>query len=77
MEILNKASEEGKTVNQIRKEKKSQSSNSQKFFKWQWKPNNDFFKITIQFFHNHDADKESELVRRALQETIIQIDNPK
>ena len=77
MEILNKASEEGKTINQIRKEKKNQSSNSRKFFKWQWKPNNSFFKITIQFFHDRDADKESELVRRALQEAIIQIDNPK
>lgn len=75
MDILNKASEEGKTVKQIREEEKDQTSNSRKFRKWNWKPNNRLFKITIQFFREHDADKESELVRKALKEAIIQIDN--
>jgi ParB family chromosome partitioning protein len=75
MEILNKASEEGKTVKQIRKEKKDPISNCQKFRKWHWKPHSKFFKITIQFFREHDVDKESKLVRAALQEAIIQIDN--
>lgn len=75
MDILNKASEEGKTVKQIREEEKDQTSNSRKFHKWLWKPNNRLFKITIQFFREHDVNKESELVRKALKEAIIQIDN--
>ena len=74
MEILNKASEEGKTVKQIREEEKNEVSNCRKLRKWHWKPNNGLFKITIQFFREHDVDKESELVRGALQEAIIQID---
>jgi ParB family chromosome partitioning protein len=75
MEILNKASEEGKTVKQIREEEKKEVSNCRKFSKWHWKPNHGHFNITIRFKKEHDVDKKSELVCRALQEAIIQFDN--
>jgi len=77
MEILKKASEEGKTVKQIRREEKDPISNSRKFRAWHWKPNIGHFKITIRFQREHDEDKKSELVRGALQEAIIQIDKSK
>jgi ParB family chromosome partitioning protein len=77
MEILNKASEEGNTVKQIRDEEKDTISNSQIFRKWYWRPKKGHFNITIRFNKEHDVDKKLEFVRGALQEAIIQIDNSK
>jgi len=82
MEIINKASEERKTIRQIRKEEKDHDSTkelkdpiskSRKFREWNWKPNNAHFNITIRFNQEHDENKKSELVRGALQEAMIQI----
>jgi len=70
MEIINKASKEGKTIRQIRKEEKDPISNSRKFREWNWKPKKRFFNITIRFRQENDENKKSELVRGALQEAM-------
>lgn len=75
MEILNKASEAGKTVKQIREEEKDTISECRKFRKWYWRQRNGHFNITIRFNKEHNVDKKLELVRGALQEAIVQIDN--
>jgi len=62
MEILNKASEEGKTVRQIRKEEKgaeayrkkqTPASNNQKFQEWYWRPKGGRFDLTIRNYNTN------------------------
>jgi ParB family chromosome partitioning protein len=82
IEILNKASEEGKTIKQIRKEvkgvdptkkKKIPPSDNRQFREWSWRPKDGRFDLTIRFNREYDEDNKSELVRNALQETMIRL----
>jgi ParB family chromosome partitioning protein len=82
IEILNKASKEGKTVRQIRKEEKGveparkkqiMASNIQKFQEWNWRPEDRRFDLTIRFSQEHKEDKKIRLVRESLKEALFQL----
>ncbi|MBW2363896.1 MAG: hypothetical protein JRF25_02240 [Deltaproteobacteria bacterium] len=82
MEILNKASEEGKTVRQIRKEEKGAepdrkkqipAPNNQKFQEWYWRPEDGRFDLTVRFSQEHQEDKKIRLVRESLKAALLQV----
>ena len=79
-EILKKASEEGKTVRQIRKEENCNESarkkqiptqNNQKFQEWTWRPKNGRFILTIHFSHEQKEEQKIRLVRDSLEEALL------
>jgi len=79
MEIINKASKEGKTIRQIRKEEKGRDSTkklkdpiskSRKFREWNWKPNNGGFDLTIRFHQEQDEDNKLKIVQNAIEEVL-------
>ena len=74
-EILKKASDEGKTVRQIRGEGKTHAANSdetmmkdQTFSKWSWEPRDGRFVITVRFRKSHIRSEKVTLVKIALEE---------
>jgi ParB family chromosome partitioning protein len=82
VKILKKASSEGQTVRQIREEgkntdykKKKQisTSNNRKFQKWQWKPKDKRFELTIRFSRKHEENKKISLVRNSLKEALTNL----
>jgi ParB family chromosome partitioning protein len=79
-EILKKASDEGKTVRQIRKEENCNGSarkkqiltqNNQKFQEWTWRPKNERFILTIHFSHEQKEKQKIRLVRDSLEEALM------
>lgn len=84
IEILNKASEEGKTIKQIRKEvkgvdptkkKKIPPSDNRQFREWSWRPKDGRFDLTIQFSHEHEEEKKISLIRESLKEALANLVN--
>jgi len=82
LDFLNKASEGGKTVRQIRKEKngtesdiKKQipTSNNQRFQEWIWSPKDGRFIITIRFSHEQKGENKIKLVRDSLEKTLLHL----
>ncbi len=80
VKILKKASDEGKTVRQIREDLieedspdenplKKPGSTPKSFKKWAWTPKHKSFVITIQFKGKQNASEKAHLIRAALEET--------
>ena len=81
-EILKKASEEGKTVRQIRKEESCNESagkeqipnqHNQKFQEWTWRPKNGRFILTVHFSHEQKEEKKIGLIRDSLEEALVHL----
>ena len=79
-EILKKASDEGKTVRQIRKEENCNGSArkkqiptqiNQKFQEWTWRPKNGRFTLTIYFNHEQKEEQKIRLLRDSLEEALL------
>ena len=79
VDLLNKASETGKTVRQIRKEENVTESGEKKpipaqknheFQEWTWRPKDGRFILTIRFRHKQKEQEKIGLVRDSLEEAL-------
>lgn len=86
VKILKKASDEGQTVKQIRKNLiagdssdgnslKKQEGIQKSFKKWTWTPEHKGFVITIQFKAKQNASDKTHLIRAALEEANNQLND--
>ncbi len=86
VKILKKASDEGKTVRQIREDLnggdssdenplKKTDRNQKSFKKWTWTPKHKGFVITIHFKGKQNTSDKANLIRAALEEANNQLNN--
>ncbi|MFO7987336.1 MAG: ParB/RepB/Spo0J family partition protein [Desulfatiglandaceae bacterium] len=79
LDLLNEASETGKTVRQIRKEEHLTEASGKKprpaqknheFKEWRWQPKDGRFILTIRFSHEQKEQEKIDLVRDSLEEAL-------
>lgn len=82
IDLLNKASEEKKTVKQLRKKEsapdsekmnQTQTHENQKFQEWTWSPDDGQFTVFIRFNHEQKQNDKIKLLRHSIEKTLLHL----
>ncbi|BBO83110.1 hypothetical protein DSCO28_36760 [Desulfosarcina ovata subsp. sediminis] len=77
IEILNMASDDKKTVRDIRNQTRQagiqDSDHNETFRQWTWRSKNGRFAVSVRFIEKHPFENKTNMVRDALKEAISQI----